>query len=98
VPKFLSASLLYDSIFNAEVDESNIKLKKNIRKGSREAQKPHVHDPQATSQLATTTATTQMKLGTLLVDATCQQLLQKLSLTNPKTILTLEESSTLKQW
>jgi hypothetical protein len=37
VPKFLSASLLYDSIFKAEVDESNIKLKKNIRKGSREA-------------------------------------------------------------
>jgi hypothetical protein len=35
VPKFLSASLLYDSIFKAEV-ESNIKLKKNIRKGSRE--------------------------------------------------------------
>jgi len=35
VPKFLSASLFYDSIFKAEIDESNIKLKKNIRKGSR---------------------------------------------------------------
>jgi hypothetical protein len=37
VPKFLSASLFYDSIFKAEVDESNIKPKKNIRKGSWEA-------------------------------------------------------------
>lgn len=37
VPKYLSASLLYDSFFKAEVDESKIKLKKNIRKGSREA-------------------------------------------------------------
>ncbi len=60
VPKFLSTSLLYDSIFKAEVDESNIKLKKEHKEGKPGNLKPHVHDLQTMSQLAITTATTQM--------------------------------------